>query len=260
MGGRTWRGGYRRWSRGGLPPRTPTVPAVKLDIIGIPVTVRWSFWPVALLIVPLPYSLLARPRAWGFVAVWLGVVFVTVLVHELAHAVTARSAGAETSITLYFLGGFTTWEASDIGHGRRAWVAASGSLAGFVMGGLAWWLLESGVVPSGVTHLMFGLENFWYVNLVWGALNWIPVRPLDGGHMFASAVGGVLGDRGTRVTAVVFPLVTIVAGGMALLAGLYVAAAFALLVLVGEAEVWRGRNALPIGPGDEGGGDEYPVG
>ena len=233
---------------------------MKLDITGIPVTVRWSFWPVALLIVPLPYGLLARPRAWGFVAVWLGVVFVTVLVHELAHAVTARSAGADPAITLYFLGGFTTWESPDIGHGRRAWVAASGSIAGFVMGGLAWSALESGIVPSGATHLVFGLDNLWYVNLVWGALNWIPVRPLDGGHIFASAVGSVLGDRGTRVTDVVFLLVTIGAGMWALAAGLYIAAVFALLVLVGEVEVWRGRSAQSIGSSDEGDDERQQVG
>lgn len=240
--------------------RPPTVSAVKFDVVGIPVTVRWSFWPVALLIVPLPYSLLTRPRAWGFVVVWLAVVFVTVLVHEMAHALTARRAGADTSITLFFLGGFTRWESDEIGHGERAWVAASGSLAGFVMGGSAWLLLESGVVEAQSTHLVFGLENFWYVNLVWGALNWIPVRPLDGGHILLNAMSATLGERGRRLADVVFPVVTVAAGLVALSAELYVAAAFALLVLVAEFEAWRGRNPVPMESEDLGGSEEQEVG
>ena len=237
----------------------PTVPAVKFDVMGIPVTIKWSFWPVALLIVPLPYSLLLRPRAWSFVAVWLGVVLVTVLVHEMAHAVSARRAGADTSITLYFLGGFTKWESNGIGHGQRAWVAASGSLAGFAMGGAAWLLLESGAIGAQSTLLVFGLDNFWYVNLVWGALNWIPVRPLDGGHILLNAMSAALGDRGRRLADVVFPVVTVIAGTAALLAGLYVAVAFALLVLVAEVEVWRGRNLVPESE-DVGGPEEQEVG
>lgn len=260
MGGQPWTGGYRPIGSSAYRPRVPTVPPVRFDVLGIPVTVRWSFWAVALLIVPLPYGLLARPRAWGFVAVWLVVVFVTVLVHEIAHAVTARSAGADPSTTLYFLGGFTTWESPDIGHGRRAWVAASGSLAGFVVGGVAWSLLAFGFVPADATHLVFGLENLWYVNLVWGALNWIPVRPLDGGHMFESAVGALLGDRGRRVTDVVFLVVTVAGGAWALTTGVYVAAVFALLLLVGEASVWRARSPLSVGPSGEGESDPQRVG
>ena len=236
------------------------MPLVRFSVSGIPVRVRWSFWPVALLIVPLPYSLLLRPRAWGFVAVWLAVVFVTVMIHELAHAVTARRAGADTSITLYFLGGFTEWESDDISHARRAWVAASGSLAGFGVGGATWLLLESGAVDPELTHLVFGLENLWFVNVVWGALNWIPVRPLDGGHIFLNTMTAALGETGRRIADVVFPLVTIAAGAWAVVERFYLAAGFAAIVLFAEIEIWRGRESIPIETEDVDGSPEREVG
>jgi hypothetical protein len=41
--------------------------------------------------------------------VWIGVVLVSVLVHELGHAFAARTVGAEPTIDLYALGGLTAF-------------------------------------------------------------------------------------------------------------------------------------------------------
>lgn len=207
---------------------------VQFRVAGIPVRVRWSFWLVALVVVPLPYRLLLRPRAWPFVLAWIAVVFVTVLVHEYAHARTARRRGSDVAVTLYFLGGFTTWTSRGVGASERFRIAAAGSLAGFVLGGAVWLAFRFGVVPTEPTVMVFALENFWYVNLVWGALNWIPIRPLDGGHMLSSALEAWLGCTGSRIADVVLPSVTLVGGIIAVLSGLYLIALFAGLVLVVE--------------------------
>jgi Zn-dependent protease len=207
---------------------------VHFELSGIPVNVRWSFWLVALLVVPLPYRLILRPRAWPFLLAWLLVVFVTVLVHEYAHARIARRQGADVSVTLYLLGGFTTWTTEGVRPHGRFWIAAAGSLAGFVLGGAVWLAFQAGLVPVQPPVLVFALENFWYVNLVWGALNWIPIRPLDGGQMLSSALEAWLGRTGTTIANVVLPSVTLAGGVLALTSGLYAIAVFAALVLAAE--------------------------
>jgi Zn-dependent protease len=207
---------------------------VEFHVAGIPVRVRWSFWLVALLVVPLPYRLILRPRAWPFLIAWLAVVFVTVLLHEYAHARAARRRGAEASITLYFLGGFTAWTTEGVRPDGRFWVAAAGSAAGFVLGGVVWIAFSIGLVPAEPPVMVFALENLWYVNLVWGALNWIPIRPLDGGQMLASGLEAWLGRTGTSIANVVLPSVTLFGGVLAFATGLYALAVFAGLVLVAE--------------------------
>ena len=217
-----------------IAPRLAYRRVMRFSVSGIPVHVRWSFWVVALLVVPLPYRLILRPRAWPFLVAWMLVVLVTVLVHEYAHARIARRHGAEVSITLYLLGGFTTWTTQGVRPHGRFWVAAAGSIAGFVMGGAVWLAFQLGLVPARPSVLVFALENFWYVNLVWGALNWIPIRPLDGGQMLSSALEAWLGRTGATIANVVLPSVTLAGGILALTSGLYAIAVFAALVLAAE--------------------------
>ena len=218
---------------------------VHFRVSGIPVHIRWTFWVVALLVVPLPYRLILRPRAWPFLLAWVLVVFVTVMVHEYAHARIARREGAEVSITLYLLGGFTTWMSQGVRPQGRFWIAAAGSAAGFVLGGVVWLAFQVGLVPARPAVMVFALENLWYVNLVWGALNWIPVRPLDGGQMLSSALEAWLGRTGTTIANVVLPSVTLAGGIVALVSGLYAIAVFAALVMVAEVARVAGVIAPP---------------
>ena len=241
-----------------LTPRCSTVLGVHFRLAGIPVHVRWSFWLVALVVVPLPYRLLLRPRAWPFVVAWWLVVFTTVLVHEYAHARAARRRGADVSVTLYFLGGFTTWTSDGIGAADRFRIAAAGSFVGFLIGGAVWGAFQLGIVPAQPVVAVFALENLWYVNLVWGALNWVPIRPLDGGQMLSSALEAWFGNTGSRIADVVLPSVTLVAGVLAWMTGLYVIAAFTGLVLV--VELGRVFGFGENGTSGPGSANDEPVG
>ena len=72
----------------------------------------------------------------GLIAAWIAIVFVSILVHELGHALTARAYGAEVEIELNGVGGLTRWSipSDRLGPGRRALVAAAGS----AVGGQSW--------------------------------------------------------------------------------------------------------------------------
>ncbi|MDX1449366.1 MAG: site-2 protease family protein, partial [Acidimicrobiia bacterium] len=167
---------------------------MRFTIFGIPIHIRPSFWLVAAIIFPFQLSVLTRSESWPFLGAWLAVVAVSVIAHELGHALTARSFGAEVDMTLYALGGFTRWATQKlISPWRRVLVAAAGSAVGFLLGGIVYVGLRSGMVPEGSRVLGFALESFWQVNVLWGVLNWLPVRPLDGGHIFLGTMQALFG-------------------------------------------------------------------
>lgn len=195
-------------------------PVISFRLFGIPVTVGGSFLLVAALL-----GLSASGRMEAVVA-WVLIVFISILIHELGHAFTAIAFGSEVAIELNGLGGLTRWNppGGELSPGRRAVVAASGSAVGLVFGGLVW-LAASQLGPfSGLSA--FVVRNLVYVNVFWGLLNWLPIRPLDGGHLLISLLDKVAPSRSRRLAKVVF---TVTAGAALLLAIRYQRLFIALL-------------------------------
>jgi Zn-dependent protease len=209
-------------------------------LFGIPVTIHPSFLVIAALL-----GLSSRfPVA--YLIAWVVVVFISILIHELGHALTARSYGAEVEIELNAIGGLTSWAVpgEELSPGRRALVAAAGSGVGVIFGMLVW-------VFEQVAGPFFGMSDFVVSNLIrvnvfWGLLNWLPIRPLDGGHLFSSLLQKVIPSRAETIGNVVFFLT---AAG-ALVAGLMTRRIFIALLagwlLMGE--LTRGRQARPRTP------------
>lgn len=226
---------------------------MRFSILGIPIHIRWSFWLVAAIIFPFPLDVLGRSESWPFLAAWLGVVAVSVVAHELGHAVVARRFGAQVDMTLYALGGFTRWATTrPISPWRRVVIAAAGSSVGFVLGGIVYFTLQNDLV-AGPRVLDFALESFWQVNILWGVLNWLPIRPLDGGHIFLGTMQALAGRKGERIADVVFPTVTIIGGWFAFSRGYVIAALFAGFILMDEFRRWGAsrRKAEPPRPAEQ---------
>jgi len=138
------------------------------------------------------------------IAAWVAIVFVSILIHEFGHAFTARWLGAEVAIELNGIGGLTRWSvpASEFGPGRRALVAFSGSAVGVVFGGIVWVVAAQFGPYSGPTA--FVISRLIFVNVFWGLLNWLPIRPLDGGHLFEALLEKIAPNRADSVARVVF--------------------------------------------------------
>jgi stage IV sporulation protein FB len=176
----------------------------------MPVTVRGSFLVIAALIGFFGVGTVAETVAW------IGIVFVSILVHELGHAITARMYGSSVAIELNGLGGLTRWSPGEgeMTPGRRALIAAAGSATGLAFGGVVW-VVANQFGPYDAL-IAFILESTIYVNVFWGLLNWLPIRPLDGGHLLESLLEKVAPSRAEGIARVVF-VVTAAAGlGLAL--------------------------------------------
>ncbi len=175
-----------------------TGPLFGFRLFGIPVRVRPSFLLIA------AFLGLFGARDPLFVAAWIAIVFVSILIHELGHALTARSYGAEVAIELNGIGGLTRWSipATSLGPGRRALVAAAGSAVGVLFGAVVWAVASQFGPYRGLTG--FVINNLIYVNVFWGLLNWLPIRPLDGGHLLLSLLEKFAPRRGEAIARIVF--------------------------------------------------------
>ena len=166
---------------------------LRFPLLGVPVSIHWSFLFVAVFGLGV-YS------GWE-IAAWTCAVLVAVLLHESGHAFTARAFGASpVSITLFALGGYTSWGAPRrIGPGRQFIISAAGSAVGIAAGLGVIGLSRMGVF-DGLPDLAFAfLRSFVWAGLVWGILNWIPILPLDGGHMLQHALEMVTPTKATPI-------------------------------------------------------------
>ncbi len=150
---------------------------VRFRLFGIPVGVHATFLFVALLGA-------TAYRGWD-IAWWTVAAFVSILMHEMGHALSARGFGAAgISVTLYGLGGLTTFShGRELTHGRSFLISAAGSFVGIVSGGAMFLLANAGVFDGASRAVVVLVNSFVFTSLVWGVLNWLPVVPLDGGHM-----------------------------------------------------------------------------
>lgn len=173
-------------------------------ISGIDVLVTPSWFIIAALISVMSAPIVERVEpGLGFGAYVVGfgfavLLYLSVFLHEVAHALMARRYGYPVvSITLAFLGGTTVIGGEARTPRQEFMIAVVGPLVSIAVGVAAYLALDLG--SSGLWTLsMWGLV---YANLFVGALNLVPGLPLDGGRVLKALVWGITGNlhQGTLI-------------------------------------------------------------
>ncbi len=178
----------------------------------LPIAIRPSFLLTALLLGFLSF------RQPASLVIWVVVVFVSVLAHELGHAVTARRYGATVEVELFALGGVTKWHREPaVPAGGRVLIAAAGSAIGITIGLAVLLLTAERIRRDAFSPLVEqALVDIIFVNLGWGILNWLPIRMLDGGHILAGLLEIWFPRRHEVISDRVFLAVAVVLIGLAL--------------------------------------------
>lgn len=233
-----------------VPP--PTRYDLRFNLAGFPVRVHPLFWLIAVLF---GYS------AGGIlqILVWVVVIFISILIHELGHALAFRRYGLSSQIILHFAGGLTVpestlwgsrWANVALGPNQNIFISLAGPGAGFLFAAIviAGVLLSGGtILPTqllgfipfpGLALLPFGgdilsgfVTQLLWVNIFWGAINLMPVYPLDGGNVTrnvllqADPVDGV--RKSLWVSVIVGALIALIA--FFFLRSLYMAVLFGFL-------------------------------
>ncbi|MDQ3416578.1 MAG: M50 family metallopeptidase [Actinomycetota bacterium] len=182
-------------SRPSTPQSRPGV--VQLGTVaGVPVYVRTSWFLVAGLI-----AFLMAPRievvqpGLGLLAYVAGAAFavllyLSVLLHEISHAVAAKAYGMPVrSVELHFLGGVTEIAEEASTATREAVIAVVGPLTSLAVGVAAYAAVP--FTPSGLPA--FAVQALAAANLIIGVLNLLPGLPLDGGRVLRAIVWGTTG-------------------------------------------------------------------
>ena len=111
----------------GEPP--PTQADLHFRVFGIPVRVHPLFWIVTLF---LGLAAARRPIRCETL-IWVAVVFVSILVHELGHALMQRYFGGHPWITLYGFGGLASCNDCDRSPRSQILISLAGPVAGFLL-------------------------------------------------------------------------------------------------------------------------------
>ncbi|HEV2457374.1 MAG TPA: site-2 protease family protein, partial [Ktedonobacterales bacterium] len=138
----------------------------------------------------------------GFIAALL--LFVSVLLHELAHSLVARARGLPVkSITLFIFGGVSNLEREPQSPGVEFQMAIVGPLTSIVIGVVAF--VAGRLIGSNAILVAAVLGYLGFTNLLLGIFNLIPGFPLDGGRVLRSILWKVTGSlrRATRAAALV---------------------------------------------------------
>jgi len=162
------------------------------SLLGIRVYLHWSVAVIAVLLA----SSLAGAAGWGLASAGVVGFLVSILVHEFAHALTARRFDVETeSIQLWALGGIARLRSEAPTARAEGWIAAAGPLASAglaVLATAAWWFGAPGTGGADVWSLLLWLG---VINAMLAVFNLLPGAPLDGGRIVKAVRWGRHGNR-----------------------------------------------------------------
>jgi Zn-dependent protease len=231
-----------------VPP--PTRYDLRFNLAGFPVRVHPLFWLIAVLLGYSSGNILQ-------ILIWVLVVFISILVHELGHALAFRRFGLSSQIVLHFAGGLTIPESTYWGNrwanvvlspNQNIFISLAGPGAGFsfaalVIGGV---LLSGGsvittrllgfipvpgfaIVPFGGDVLNLFVTSLLWVNVFWGIINLLPVYPLDGGSVTRNILLQADPVDGVRKSL----WVSVIAGGLVALVAFFLLQSLYMAILFG---------------------------
>jgi Zn-dependent protease len=224
-------------------------------VLGIPIGVHYSWFTILVLLTwALAVSYYpAHVQGWPTIATWLAaavtamLVFVGVLLHELAHALVALHFQSPVrNITLFIFGGVAQIDGEAPGAVAEFWIAVAGPVVSLFLAA-AFGLLQAASTGAGFLPAL--AKYLAYVNGTLALFNLLPGFPLDGGRVLRAIVWAATRDlrratliatnlgRGVSFLLVLFGVWQIVVGNFC--TGLWSAFIGWFLETAGRAEVRR---------------------
>lgn len=178
-------------------------------IFGISIDLDYSWFVVAGLITwilavsyfPTQFRGWSPAEYWAVGAITAIMLFVSVLIHELGHAIVAQRYGlAVPRITLFLFGGVSQIASEPPSAIAEFWIAVVGPLVSLALAAL-FWELEPLTAPW--PPLFAVIEYLAILNLILCIFNLIPGFPLDGGRVLRAILWRIKGDyqRATAIAA-----------------------------------------------------------
>lgn len=176
---------------------------LNFTLFGIPIRVHPLFWLMAFIFGASAGDLL-------FLMVWVFVVFISILFHELGHGLAMQFFRQPANIVLYLGGGLTIpdsvrwgtgWSDDTLERRQQILITLAGPFAGFAIAAVVMFAVTAAggstelnfflgfipiplaVLPSAGRLINIFISTMLWVNVFWGIINLMPVFPLDGGQI-----------------------------------------------------------------------------
>ncbi len=172
-------------------------------IAGISIEINFS-WLIILVLLTVSLAVNWFPQAaprYSQVAYWVAgfiaalLLFVAVVLHELAHSLVARARGLSVkSITLFILGGVSNLEQEPRSPGLEFQVAVVGPLTSLILAVICW-VIALAVRGAPIIGAVFGYLAI--TNALLAFFNLIPGYPLDGGRVLRAILWKISGSMRT---------------------------------------------------------------
>jgi len=157
-------------------------------------------WPLAGGVFPQQFPNMDVTTYWIMGVVSSLLLFVSVVIHELAHSFVAESRGLRVrDITLFIFGGVSNIREEPRSAGDELFIAVVGPIASLVLAAMFWAIAQATVVAAPEVRAVVGYLAG--VNLLLGLFNLIPGFPLDGGRVLRALLWGGTHNlfRATRI-------------------------------------------------------------
>ncbi len=196
----------------------PTLVDINFRLFGIPVRIHPFFWLVAVILGVVKLGALEM-MLFGSgnlgvleIIIWITAVLISILVHELGHAMVIKAYGYHPKIVLYDLGGITSYYPTDDSNSKsntllkRISIYFAGPMAGFILAVVFAALLFLIGQPVFIDWFYYFIPMFFwsdsvqlawmesiklasfvndifFISTFWGIINLLPIYPLDGGQI-----------------------------------------------------------------------------
>ncbi|MEX1049222.1 MAG: site-2 protease family protein [Akkermansiaceae bacterium] len=177
---------------------------IRFSLFSIPIEVQPFFWLTLVIL----GGALRADSSDQFLQIGLFVIagFISILIHELGHALTGRAYGARSRIVLQAFGGYAAFTGTHFSRRQSFVVTAAGPATQIVLGLLVVFALPH--LGTLSPPALYFLKILMLISFFWAVLNLLPVLPLDGGQMLSA----ILGPQRIKITLWVTIIVAIAAG------------------------------------------------
>lgn len=227
------------------------------SVMGIPIKLHITF----LLILPVfAYVFAINPQPFGFSGVeppltryalstlTAVLLFVSILLHELAHSYLAMKYGVNIdSITLFLFGGVSSMEEMPREPSEEAKMAFAGPLTSLVIGFICLFVYGNFISPNVALAENPAFLTIWILgamNVVLGVFNLLPAFPMDGGRVLRALYARKMSYiKATQSAAAVGKFFAILMAIFGILIGNLWFPLIALFIYVGASEEERSTQA-----------------
>ena len=160
----------------------------RFKLFGFPISIHWSF-----LILPILWGSQSGPDAIDqtrSVLIYIIGFFISILGHELGHALAYRSFGGSAQIMIHAMGGMAVSHGS-FNRKQKIIITAAGPLFGLAMGIICLLLAMFLDLNLMSKYLRQFLNLMIFLNILWSFFNLLPIIPLDGGQL----LGHIMHER-----------------------------------------------------------------